>query len=197
MKAVYNLQARRKNDILKSTARKPGSPMLEAVLKLNIIHLIVTCCDCAAILALLREARGRTLPPVQLFDAVPFALAAAPLLLAMGAPETRVPRLWLAGLVAGMVLGAVRGSFLKFQLDRMYSRLRLPNGRDWLWASCVMAFCTLVAFGAGLANAPDPVLEVGAAGMVAACAGYLTGRATTLRRRSLSAPHHTLHHLLP
>jgi hypothetical protein len=63
VKAVYNLQARRKNDILKSTARKPGSPMLEAVLKLNILHLIVTCCDGAAILALLREARGRTLPP--------------------------------------------------------------------------------------------------------------------------------------
>lgn len=171
--------------------------MLDTVLRLNILHLIVTCCDGAAILALLREARGRTLPPVQLFNAVPFALAAAALLLAMGAPETRAPRLWLAGLVVGIVLGAVRGSLLKLQLDRMYSRLRLPNGRDGLWASCVMAFCTLLAFGAGLANAPNPAFEVGAAGMVAACAGYLTGRAATLWRRSLSAPHHTLHHLLP
>jgi len=71
VEAVYNLQACRENDILESTARKRGSPVLDAVLKLNNLHLIVTCCDGAAILALLREARGRTPPPVQLFNAVP------------------------------------------------------------------------------------------------------------------------------
>jgi hypothetical protein len=171
--------------------------MFDAVLKLNVIHLIVTCSAAAAIFASLREARGRSLPPLQLFSAVPFALAAAALLLAMGAPETREPRLWLAGLFVGIGLGAVRGSFLKFQLDRIYSRLRLPNGRDGLWAACLLAFRTLLASGAGLANLPSLALKVGAAGMVAACAGYLTGRAAMLWRRSLSAPHHTLHHFLP
>jgi hypothetical protein len=115
----------------------------------------------------------------------------------MGAPETRAPRLWLAGLFVGIGLGAVRGWFLRLQLNRIYSRLRLPNGRDGLWAACLLAFCTLLASGAGLANLTSPALEVGAAGMVAACAGYLTGRAATLWRRSLSAPHHTLHHFLP
>lgn len=102
----------------------------------------------------------------------------------------------MAGLFIGIGLGAVRSSFLKFQLDRIYSRLRLPNGRDGLWAACMLAFCTFLASGAGLANLPSPVLEVGAAGMVAACAGYLTGRAATAWRRSLSAPHRTLRHFL-
>lgn len=91
-----------------------------------------------------------------------------------GTPETREPSLWLARLFAGIVLRAVRGSFLTFQFDRMYSRLRLPAGRDGLWAACLLAFCTLVAVGAPLANLPT--LEVGATGLVAACAGYLAGR---------------------
>lgn len=167
------------------------------MLKLNILHLIVICSAGAAILAVLREARGRSLRPVQLFNAAPFALAAAALLLAMGAPETREPRLWLAGLVIGTGLGAARSWFLKFQLDRLYSRLRLPNGRDGLWATCLLAFSTLMAFAAGLATLRDPALEVGAAGVVAGCTGYLTGRAAALWRRLLSAPHHTRHHFLP
>ena len=171
--------------------------MFEAVLKFNILHLIVTSAAGVTILPLLREARGRSLPPSQLFGAAPFALATAMLLLAMGAPETREPRLWLAGLFVGIVLGAVRGSFLKSQLARMYSRLRVPAGRDGLWAACMLAFCALVALGAPLANLPSPALEVGAAGLVAACAGYLTGRAAALWRRSLSAPHQNLHHIPP
>ncbi|KAF0096669.1 MAG: hypothetical protein FD144_5760 [Rhodospirillaceae bacterium] len=171
--------------------------MFEAVQKFNILHLIVTSAAGLTILLLLREARGRSLPPGQLFGAVPFALATAVLLLAMEAPETREPRLWLGGLFVGIVLGAVRGSFLKFQLDRMYSRLRLPAGRDGLWVACMLAFCTLVALGASLANLPDPALEVGATGLVAACAGYLASRAAALWRRSLSAPHQYLHHTPP
>ncbi len=169
--------------------------MFEAVQKFNILHLIVISTAGVTILLLLREARGRSRPPSRLFNAVPLAFATAILLLAMGAPETREPRLWLAGLFVGIVLGAVRGSFLTFQFDRMYSRLRLPAGRDGLWAACLLAFCTLVAVGAPLAN--SPALEVGAAGLVAACAGYLAGRAAALWRRSLSAPHQSLHQIPP
>ncbi len=169
--------------------------MVDAVLKLNILHLIVACCAGATIWALLREARGRSLRPSQLFGAIPSALATALLLLAMGAPETREPGLWLVGLVIGIVLGAARGSFLKFQVDRMYSRLRLPSGRDGLWAACLLAFFTLVTFAAA-AGPRLSALEAGAAVLVAACAGYLAGRSTALWRRSLSAPHQTLHNIL-
>ena len=167
------------------------------MLKINILHLIVSCFAGATAFLLLREARGRSLPPGQLFTAVPFAMATATLLLAMEAPETREPRLWLAALVAGIALGAARGSFLKLQLDRMYARLRLPSGRDGLRAACLLALCALVAFGAALVSLRDPALEIGATSAVAACAGYLSGRAVALWSRSLSAPHQTLRHILP
>ncbi|TAJ85652.1 MAG: hypothetical protein EPO41_26975 [Reyranella sp.] len=164
--------------------------------KLNILHLIVVFLACATIFTLLREARGRSLPPGQLFTSVPFALATAILLLAMANPETRQPRLWLAGLAAGIAIGVARASYLTLQLDRMYSRLRLPKARDGLLAACLLALCVIVALGAALALS-DPTLEVGATCAVAASTGYLSGRAITLWRRSLSAPHHTLHHTSP
>jgi hypothetical protein len=168
--------------------------MLGPVLKFNILHLIATSFAVVTVFPLLREARGRSLPPSRLFGAVPFALATALLLQAMAATE---PRLWLAGLFVGISLGAVSGSFLQFQLDRMYARLRLPIGRDGLWAACILACFTLVAIGAPIADLPNPALEVVATALIAACAGYLTGRAVALWRRSLSAPHQTLHQIQP
>lgn len=167
------------------------------MLKLNILHLLVASTAGATIFVLLREARGRSLPPGQLFAALPFALATAMLLLAMEEPATRQPRLWVAGLVVGLAIGGARGFFLTFQFDRMYTRLRLPNARDGLWAACLLAFCVTAAFGAALAGLPDPTLEVGATTAVAACAGYLGGRAASVWRRSLTAPHQTLHHTSP
>lgn len=164
---------------------------------LNILHLIVASAAGATIFMLLREARGRSLPPGQLFAALPFALVTAMLLLAMQSPDSRQPLLWLAGLAAGMAAGVARGLFLTLQLDRMYSRLRLPNGRDGLWAACLLAISAVAAVGASLAGLGNPIPEVGATSAVAACAGYLGGRAATLWRRSLTAPHSTLHHLSP
>lgn len=167
------------------------------MLKLNILHLLVASTAGATIFVLLREARGRSLSPGQLFTVVPFALATAMLLLAMEEPATRQPRLWVAALVVGLPIGAARGAFLRLQLDRMYTRLRLPNGRDGLWAACLLALCVTVAFGAALAGLPDPTLEIGATSAVAACAGYLGGRAAAVWWRSLTAPHQTLHHTSP
>lgn len=167
------------------------------MLNLNILHLIVAGTAGAAIFMLLREARGRSLPPGQLFAALPFALATAMLLLAMESPSVRQPRLWVAGLVIGLAIGAARGSLLPLQFDRMYTRLRLPHGRDGMWAACLLAFWVTVAFGAALAGLPDPALEIGATSAVAAAAGYLVGRAAAVWRRSLTAPHYPLHHISP
>lgn len=164
------------------------------MLKPNILHLIAALSAGVTIWMLLREARGRSLPPGQLFAALPFALVTAILLLAMQSPDSRQPMLWLSGLVAGMVAGVIRGLLLTLQLDRMYSRLRLPNGRDGLWAACVLTVSLLAAFGASLTGLGNPIPEAAATSAVAACAGYLVGRAGTLWRRSLNAPHSTLRH---
>ena len=171
--------------------------MFDTVLKLNILHLLVASTAGATIFVVLREARGRSLPPGQLFAALPFALATAMLLLAMEDPTTRQPRLWLAGLSGSLAIGVARGSFVKLQLDRMYTRLRLPNARDGLWAACLLAVCVTVAFGAAMAGLPDPTLEIAATSAAAACAGYLGGRAAAVWRRSLTAPHHAVNHTSP
>lgn len=159
----------------------------------NILHLIAALAAGATIYLLQREARGRSLSPSQLFAALPFALVTALLLLAMQSPADRQPMLWLAALAGGTAAGVIRGLFLTLQLDRMYSRLRLPNGRDGLWAACGMAAFLVAAFAAALAGPAIPFAETAATGAVAACAGYLVGRAGTLWRRSLTAPHSTLH----
>jgi hypothetical protein len=163
------------------------------VLKPNILHLIAVLAAGATLYMLRREARGRSLPPAHLFAALPFALVTAMLLLAMQPADSRQPMLWLSGLAVGMAAGVARGLFLRLQLDRMYSRLRLPNGRDGFWAACLLGVALLAAFGASLAGLSNPIPEAWATSMVAACAGYLVGRAVTLWRRSLTAPHVTLH----
>lgn len=159
----------------------------------NILHLIAALAAGATIYLLQREARGRSLRPGQLFAALPFALVTALLLLAMQSPADRQSMLWLAGLAGGTAAGVIRGLFLTLHFDRMYSRLRLPNGRDGLWAACGMAAFLVTAFAASLAGPAIPFVEPAATGAVAACAGYLVGRAGTLWRRSLTAPHSTLH----
>jgi len=158
----------------------------------NILHLLVLAGTAGAVVLFAKEARGRSLPPGRLFLAPLLALAAAVLLLAMPGPEARDPAPWLVGLVTGAILGTVRGAFARLQVDRLYDRLRLPRGRDGLWAALLLGAVALLAFGAGLL--PDGMpLEVAAATAAAACAGYLAGRAGSLWLRALSAPHHCLH----
>jgi hypothetical protein len=171
--------------------------MFQPVQNINILHLIVTVSACITALPLLREARGRALPAGRLFGGVPFALGTAVLLLAMATPETRGPQLWLAGLAAGAALGGARGFFVKLQVDRMYSRLRLPNGRDGFGAACTLVLFKIFAIFAPLVDLSAPLGEVGATGLVAACAGYLTGRAAAIWRRSQTAPHQFLRPTTP
>lgn len=139
-------------------------------------------------MTLLRGARGRSLSRERLFGAVPLALATASCRRWQRPTPANHACGW-PGRFAGVALGAVRGSFLKLQVDRRYSRLRLAKGRDGHWGARTLVFLPIFAIGAQLARLPTPAPEVGATGLVAACAGYPRGRATTLWRRSLSAPH--------
>lgn len=158
----------------------------------NILHLLVLAGTAGAVVLFAKEARGRSLPPGRLFLAPLLALAAAALLLAMTAPEAREPAPWLVGLATGAILGTTRGAFARLQVDHLYDRLRLPRGRDGLWAALLLGAIALAAFGAGLLPDGMPV-EAAAATAAAAIAGYLAGRAGSLWLRALSAPHHGLH----
>ncbi|MBL0897627.1 MAG: hypothetical protein IBJ17_02865 [Reyranella sp.] len=161
----------------------------------NVLHLLVVAGAAGAVVLFRREARGRSQSPGQLFLAPLLALAAATVLLALPAPEARQPSLWLGGLAAGLAIGTARGALARLQVDHLWDRLRLPRGRDGLWAATMLGAIALAAFGAEVAPAFVPRasdLETAATVAAAACAGYLTGRAGSLWLRALNAPHHAL-----
>ena len=141
------------------------------------------------------EAAGRSLSFGRLFAAPLLAFAAAFLLLAMSEPQTREPVLWIGGLVAGLAAGTARGIMVPLQVDRLWDRLRLPSGRDGLWAASLLGAVALIAFSVDLvpANLPwSDVLAVTSSTAAAACAGFLGGRACSVWLRAWNAPHRSL-----
>jgi hypothetical protein len=165
------------------------------MLKLNVLHLMVAAGAFGAVAVLRREAAGRSLSFGRLFTAPLLAFAAAFLLLAMSEPQTRQPALWVGGLAAGLATGSARGIMLPLQVDRLWDRLRLPSGRDGLWAACLLGAVTLVAFSVDLIPSGlrwSDMFEVAASTAAAGCAGFLAGRACSLWLRAWNAPHSSL-----
>ena len=164
------------------------------MLKLNILHLLVTGGVLAAVVASRREASGRSLTAGRLFIAPVFALLAAILMLALTDPQARTPALWIGTLVAGLTAGTARGIVMSLQVDRTWDRLRLPHARDGFWVSLLLGVLALAAFaGDTVAAVPstDLVLDAATAAAAAGCCGYLAGRASSLWLRTLNAPHST------
>ena len=165
------------------------------MLKLNVLHLMVAAGALGAVVVLRREAAGRSLSFGRLFAAPLLGFAAAFLLLAMSEPQARQPMLWVAGLTAGLAAGTARGILLPLQVDRLWDRLRLPSGRDGLWAACLLGGVALGAFSVGFIPSNPPwgdLLEVATSTAAAGCAGFLAGRACSLWLRAWNAPHSSL-----
>lgn len=161
------------------------------MLKLNVLHLMVAAGALGAVAVLRREAAGRSLSFGRLFAAPLMAFATAFLLLAMS-EQARQPALWVAGLAAGLAAGAARGIILPLQVDRLWDRLRLPSGRDGLWAACLLGAVALAAFSVDLVPSNLPwgnMFAVTASTAAAGCAGFLAGRACSLWLRAWNAPH--------
>jgi hypothetical protein len=165
------------------------------MLKLNILHLLVATGALGAVAVLRREAAGRSQSFTHLFTAPLLAFAASFLLLAMADPSARQPALWIGGLAVGLIAGTARGVMLPLQVDRLWDRLRLPSGRDGLWAAWLLGAVALATFCVDLLPADLPwgaLLDVAASTAAAACAGFLGGRAGSLWLRTWNAPHSCL-----
>jgi hypothetical protein len=162
------------------------------VYKLNILHLLIALGAAGCATTLLREARGRLLHPSRLFAAPLLAAVPALFLLAIVAPELREPRLWAAALALGALAGAARGFTMRLQVDHMWTLIRLPRGRDGLWAAAALggfaALATLLTLAGPEAGAYAALAAAGAA----AGAGHLAGRAIALYLRTATAPHRDL-----
>ena len=178
-------------------AARVGSNSAAMVLKLTLLHLLAAlgAAGCAGILV--REAQGRLLAPSRLAAAPLLAAVAALFLLALVGPAEREPKLWAVALALGALPGAVRGFAMTLQVDHRSALIRLPQGRDGLWAAAALAglagLTMLLTFTDGATGTgktgPFGALAAAAA---AAAAGYLGGRALALFLRTARAPHRDL-----
>lgn len=158
----------------------------------NILHLLVALGAAGCLLSVGREARGRLVAPARLLAPPLLAAAASLFLFALVPAALREPRLWLAALALGAVPGAARGFTLELQVDHMWTLLRLPHGRDGLWAARALA--GLAALAVALALASGDAVDTAAYAALAsagaaAAAGYLAGRALALWLRTARTPH--------
>lgn len=180
-----------------TAARVGGDRAVVMMVKLNILHLLIAlgATGCAGVLV--REAQGRLLTPSRLAVAPLLAAVAALFLLALVAPGDREPKLWAVALALGALPGAVRGFAMTLQVDHRSALIRLPQGRDGLWAAAALAglagLTMLLTFTDGATGTgktgPFGALAAAAA---AAAAGYLGGRALALFLRTARAPHRDL-----
>lgn len=159
--------------------------------KFNILHLLIAlgAAGCAGVLV--REAQGRLLRPSRLAVAPLLAAGAALFLLALVAPGDREPKLWAVALALGALPGAVRGFAMPLEVDHNRALLRLPRGRDGLWAAAALAVLSALAVVFSLAGGETGAYEALAAAAATAAAGYLGGRALALFLRTAHAPHST------
>lgn len=179
-----------------TAARVGGDRAVVMMVKLNILHLLIAlgATGCAGVLV--REAQGRLLTPSRLAVAPLLAAVAALFLLALVAPGDREPKLWAVALALGALPGAVRGFALALQVDHNRALLRLPRGRDGLWAAAALAVLSALAVVFSLAGdeagSTTGAYEALAAAAATAAAGYLGGRALALFLRTAHAPHSAL-----
>src|SRR5262249_27140663 len=143
-------------------------------------------------LAIMRELQARPMRPWRLFLMPLLVTLVALILLAYTPPELRHPPTWGAALLIGVMIGFVRGLWMRLQVDHMWTLIRLPRPRDTLWVFVLVAMLVLGELAVAIAG-PDgqkysPLLTT----TLMLCAGFCNGRAWTLALRVRSAPHFEL-----
>lgn len=124
------------------------------------------------------ESQGRLIRPWRLL--LPGVLAAAAGLVLIVYPDiSQLLRLdlWTLGVVA-ILVGAVRGQFVRKELDRALNFVRAQPTRDGQWAANLLVLLAFLEVGAELSTPPDdhtyvPTIELG----MVIVGGFLLGRA--------------------
>ena len=112
------------------------------------------------------------------------ALAAAAVLLLFPATELKDLWLWAMAFGIGSVVGAVRGSFIAFQVDHQWHLIRMIYARVASVVAVVLAAVGALEIAASIAAPNGSPLHPILAACAAACAGFLIGRATRVGMRA-------------
>ena len=152
---------------------------------LNLLHILAVAAIAACLYVSLPEWQGR--PRSRSLLLVPPALALICVYIMMGfvAPEHREPWLLRGALATGVVLGAIRGFFIKADIDD-FGLVRLPGAADGLFATVVVTTAMVVATLAPLVIEQAAAWVPHATSLAGLGATYLSGRAIVayLRTRS-------------
>jgi len=129
------------------------------------------------------QGRSRTrslllVPPV-------LAFICAYIMMGFVTPENREPGLLRASLAVGLVLGMIRGFFIKPEIDN-YGLVRLPGARDGLFATLAIAAAMVAATLAPLVIESASAWVPYATSIASLGATYLSGRAVAIYLRTRS-----------
>jgi hypothetical protein len=154
----------------------------------NILHLAILVSAAACVAFSVREATGRPITAIRLFMPPMFAGFIAVVLLLMVASEPMALPIWVAALILGSIVGAVRGATMVVRVDQVWSKLRMPNGRHAFWIAFALALA--VALEVAIAIWGEAIVPHRAipSAVAALCAGLLTGRAVAVVIRVPYAP---------
>lgn len=141
-------------------------------------HALILVGALGAAVAIIPESQGTLIRRWWLL--VPGLLAAASAFVVIIYPDISQlwrPQLWDIGLGA-IVVGAVRGHFMRKDCDRVWKLVRVTPARDGRWAANALVLLAIAEIAVELATPPDdhtylPVVELG----TILAAGYLLGRA--------------------
>lgn len=139
----------------------------------------------ACLYASLPEWQGRSRSRSLLLVPPVLAFICAYIMMGFVAPENREPWLLRAALGLGVVLGVIRGLFIKADIDE-FGLVRLPGARDGLLVTLVIAAAMVAAILAPLVSQPAAGWVPHATSLAGLGATYLSGRAVVayLRTRS-------------
>lgn len=152
---------------------------------LNLLHLLAVAAIAACLYASLPEWQGRSRSRSLLLVPPVLAFICAYIMIGFVTLENREPGLLRAALAAGLVLGIIRGFFIKAEIDN-YGLVRLPGMRDGLLVTvaitATMAAAILAPFVIEQAAAWVPY----ATSLAGLGATYLLGRAVVVYLRTRS-----------
>ena len=162
-----------------------GKPDVSGEWALNLLHLLAVAAIAACLYVSLPEWQGR--PRSRGFLLVPPVLAFICTYIMMGfvAPESREPWLLRAALGLGLVLGVVRGLFIKSDIDE-FGLVRLPGATDGLFATVMVTTAMVTAIMAPLLIGHAAAWVPYATSLAGLGAAYLSGRAVIVYLRTRS-----------
>ena len=158
----------------------------------NFNDLLILLGAAGCVWATVREARGRAIPQLHVIVPSLFATLSALILLLLSAAAPPQPTNWEIALLVGLLVGAVRGTWMCVRVDHQWNLVLLPRTKDGWTIALGFALLVTIAIATPLAGGAGAPYQVVMAIGAVFCAGSLVGRAGAILIRLRVLPHFQL-----